>query len=147
MKSDFFFARNFLSPVAGATVMLPQGVPFESLNIYIFLYKYFFNLKISYEIGLFLQQFLFSLVAGATVMLPYGVPFESLNIYILPYKNTFLIWNSQIKSAFFFARNFLSPVAGATVMLPYGVIHHTLSFYQLHTLYLQTTHYIFHTVH
>ena len=55
MTSAFFFALNFLSPVAGATEMLPYGVPFESLNIYIFPYKHFFDLKFSDEIGLFFR--------------------------------------------------------------------------------------------
>ena len=37
------FSRIFLSPVAGANVMLPYGVPFESLIFYIFPYVKFFD--------------------------------------------------------------------------------------------------------
>ena len=64
MKSAFFFALNFFSPVAGATVMLPQGVPFESLIIYIYPNKHFFDLKFSNEIGRFFRPQFFILTDG-----------------------------------------------------------------------------------
>ena len=48
LKSAFLDSKNILSPVAGATEMLPYGVPFESLS---FLYpppNSFFLLQIPY---------------------------------------------------------------------------------------------------
>ena len=64
--STFFLSEMFISRVAGAIVMLPYGVPFEPLNIYIFPNKHFFDLKFLKEIGLFFRSRFFILTDGWT---------------------------------------------------------------------------------
>ena len=64
MKLAFFFARDFLSPVAGATETLPNGVPFESLS---FLYPpptHFFDFKFLMENRPFFRPRFFILTDG-----------------------------------------------------------------------------------
>ena len=86
--------------MAGATVMLPYGVPFESLNIYIFPYKYFFDLKFSKEIGFFSLSIFYPPWRELLKCSPMGSHL-SLLIFISSPTNTFLISNSRVKSAFY----------------------------------------------
>ena len=63
-RIGLFFAQNVLSPVAGATEMLPYGVPIDSINIYIFPYKHFFDVKFLMENRPFFRSRFFILTDG-----------------------------------------------------------------------------------
>ena len=126
-----FFAIDFFSPEAGATVMLPQAAlwgPIWVFFLYLPLQTLFWSQILEWNRPLFIQHFLSPLV-GADKMLSHGVPFESFFLYLLPqtlFWFQILIWNRS-----FFSKKFLSPVAGANVMFPYGVPFESLSFIYL----------------
>ena len=58
-ESAFFFAQNSLSPVAGATEMLPYGVPFDLSFFFISSPNSFFWLQIPYGESAFFSPAIF----------------------------------------------------------------------------------------
>ena len=82
LQFDLFL---FYPPEVGATVMLPYGVPFESLSLlYLTLSEVFSPSICTKYLLIFDPAIFYPPEVGATVMPPYGVPFESLLFYILP---------------------------------------------------------------
>ena len=136
LKSAFLRPHIFLYPVAGATEMLPYGVPFESLIIYIGGWVTTFLISNSlWRIGLFFPQNSLSPVAGATEMLPYGVPFESLSfLYSTP--THFFDFKFLMENRPFFRLRFFITRCWSYWNAPHGFPFESLSF-----LYSPPTHF------
>ena len=87
--------------------MLPKGVPFDSLIIYIGGWGWTFLIFFPYgESAFFSTQNFLSPAAGATEMLPTGSHLSLFLFYILP-QLIFLTSNSLWRIGLFFARDFL----------------------------------------
>merc|ERR1712212_1268482 len=104
----FFDPSDFLSPVAGANVMLPYGVPFDSLSFLYLTSGHFFDLKILLGLSRFLTRQFFIPRCGSYAMLPYGVPFDSLSFLYLP-SSHFFEFKIQLGLSHFSALQFFIP--------------------------------------
>ena len=117
----------FLSPVAGATEMLPYGVPFDSRSFLYLTPSHFLTSNSSFKSAFFSPSIFYPPLLELLKCSPMGSHLILFLFYILPHL-IFLISNSLWSIGLFFARDFLSPVAGANVMLPDGVAFDSLSF-------------------
>ena len=105
-ESAFFVALDFLSPVVGATVMLPMGSHLSLFSFYILPQLSFLTSNSLWRIRLFFACDFLSPAAGATEMLPTGSHLSLFLFYILP-QLIFLTSNSLWRIGLFFARDFL----------------------------------------